>query len=1029
MKLLEKFTLKGAVLSLVLAFVVFGLWTCNTEDIDDNIPFITLSSEKIQATAAEGDYNLVISTNRKWSISGNPDWCSPSQMTGEGPATITLTCLENTSIARAVDLRIATTSIGKYLRVEQDGAIGAMVIYEENFAVPDGNTNIAEYNLWQRGGTGGASASYSGTNTSVRTSVASSPLFYPDASSGGNVFFGTSPAVFTVTGIGLPSGVQDISLTFGISKVVYTTQNVWDPFNADNLTLSYTIDGVTWNPITWEIASEPEAGSATNWALASAVISTNGGDFLGLRYTAGVSSAIRLDDIKLISGGTSGPMVNLSAYTWNPTAEAASTTINVTSNTSWVVTPDPTATDWCTVDGALSGTDNGSFTVNVIANHGINRSATITVKSADNTITRLLAVSQAEDEGNLIWYEPCGNAATATTIAGYTGWEKLGTGATNVEYSGTGTEVRSTIPSTGMYTNASGPNAVFFGAAIPTVFIADNITLSGENTVTLSFGISKTTYISGTGNVWDPFVGNHLELSYSTDGGTTWLPANWSIASEPAAGATTTWALASAVFSTSGASSLSIKFTCNIASVVRLDDMKLVAGGTVEPFLNVSTPTLSIDGAGESKSFSVTSNVNWTVNSSATWCAVSPANGSDNGAVTVTASPNTATTSRSATVTVSGTGVSEKTVLVTQDEVAVPETVVWATAVGSVPITSNTDVNIFTGWETTGEGAANVTYYSPGTVSARTTTASANYSGASGGNNVFFGGLTNGTADFIVANINVNGLTDATLTFGSTNNAASYNYDHLLLFYSYDGYDWTIAPYSRTPASSGNWGLCQLTINSIPANAYLYLLWSATTASVCRIDDMKLTSADSPSPAVKPVVVTGTAGTFTATGATVGGNSYVTGTDAITEIGVEYKIDAGAYTAQTATIATPFTVELTGLSPATTYTYRAYAKIASATVYGREKTFYTQSATPSLSVAPSSLNFAAAGEDKSFNITSSNTTWSISSSETWCTVGVTTGTGNSAVTVTASPNILADKKEENPMPMGSPGMGGMGGMM
>ena len=82
--------------------------------------------------------------------------------------------------------------------------------------------------------------------------------------------------------------------------------------------------------------------------------------------------------------------------------------------------------------------------------------------------------------------------------------------------------------------------------------------------------------------------------------------------------------------------------------------------------LSVSPAALNFAAAGEDKSFNITSNTAWTVSSNETWLTVSPDNGSNNGAVTVTAAANSGA-ERAATITVSGTGVTDQIIGVTQE--------------------------------------------------------------------------------------------------------------------------------------------------------------------------------------------------------------------------------------------------------------------------------------------------------------------------------------------------------------------------
>ena len=100
-------------------------------------------------------------------------------------------------------------------------------------------------------------------------------------------------------------------------------------------------------------------------------------------------------------------------------------------------------------------------------------------------------------------------------------------------------------------------------------------------------------------------------------------------------------------------------------SVVNLHDDIIVQSGTVS-YLNVSPTTVSVPQGGGSVTFEVSANVSWSVSDNASWLAVSPSSGSNNGTVTVTAtSSNTETSERQATVTVAGGGIS-RTVTVSQ---------------------------------------------------------------------------------------------------------------------------------------------------------------------------------------------------------------------------------------------------------------------------------------------------------------------------------------------------------------------------
>ena len=74
----------------------------------------------------------------------------------------------------------------------------------------------------------------------------------------------------------------------------------------------------------------------------------------------------------------------------------------------------------------------------------------------------------------------------------------------------------------------------------------------------------------------------------------------------------------------------------------------------------------SFTAAGESKSFTITSNVNWTVTDDKSWISVTPTSGSNNDSVEITVTKNTTFSARTGIVTVTG-GSLTRTVNVNQD--------------------------------------------------------------------------------------------------------------------------------------------------------------------------------------------------------------------------------------------------------------------------------------------------------------------------------------------------------------------------
>ena len=85
----------------------------------------------------------------------------------------------------------------------------------------------------------------------------------------------------------------------------------------------------------------------------------------------------------------------------------------------------------------------------------------------------------------------------------------------------------------------------------------------------------------------------------------------------------------------------------------------------IAPTLNVTPPNRNVTAVAGTTTFAVTSNSSWTVSSNAPWCTVS-SGGSMNGTITANYAVNTTTLIRTATITVTVTGLTPQTVTVTQ---------------------------------------------------------------------------------------------------------------------------------------------------------------------------------------------------------------------------------------------------------------------------------------------------------------------------------------------------------------------------
>ena len=310
--------------------------------------------------------------------------------------------------------------------------------------------------------------------------------------------------------------------------------------------------------------------------------------------------------------GSAASNLALSTATGSAGAAAGSASVGVSSNVSW--TASSNATSWCTVTSA-NGSNNGTLTVNYSANATTtSRSATITVVGGG--ITKTYILTQA------------GTAAPTCNDGIQNGNE------TGVDCGGSCSACGSCISIVLEIRTDQYPSEISWNIKNP----AGAIVASGGN-----YQASHTVHTHPhclpagcyTLNLLDGYGDGILAPGYyKVTQGTTILVNNEAY---------------------------------ELSKTV-----DLCVGSNNNPQLALSTSTGSVGAAAGVASVGVTSNVTWTASSNATsWCTVTPANGSNNGNLSVNYSANATTTSRSATITVAGGGIT-KTYILTQAGTAAP---------------------------------------------------------------------------------------------------------------------------------------------------------------------------------------------------------------------------------------------------------------------------------------------------------------------------------------------------------------------
>ena len=283
----------------------------------------------------------------------------------------------------------------------------------------------------------------------------------------------------------------------------------------------------------------------------------------------------------------SNPTVEVSTKSLNFSMEEGSQTVNVTANSDWKVEVD---VDWVTVTPA-NGTGDATITVAVAMNDTeAVRETNIKVialhKNYGNWETKKIAVKQSASNEAPVTEEFIygdnfdGKEATKEYGSSNSSWPYIdqfpefanaeGPASENVTYSGSGVSIRANSTSNSSYSDyaGSGSNNIFFGGGA--YFQINDIALDASQlSYKITFGGEKYTQDGDSTFRTEEF------LLYISKNGTDWAPVEYTYAgTEPGR-----WNMATAEFTlAAGVDALYVKYEAKVASVYRLDDVKLYVG-------------------------------------------------------------------------------------------------------------------------------------------------------------------------------------------------------------------------------------------------------------------------------------------------------------------------------------------------------------------------------------------------------------------------------------------------------------------
>jgi hypothetical protein len=405
------------------------------------------------------------------------------------------------------------------------------------------------------------------------------------------------------------------------------------------------------------------------------------------------------------------------------------------------------------------------------------------------------------------------------------------------------------------------------------------------------------------------------------------------------------------------------------------------------PRLSVTPSNQNVPSSSGTTGFDVASNLTWTASSNQTWCTVTPS-GTCNGTITATYESNPGTVTRIAAITVSGPGVSDVVVTVTQLGSApvlivtpLNRNVTQSAGTTSFDVASNLEwtTSSSQAWCTvtpsgTGNGTITVTYQANAGAGSRTAAITVSGSGVS---------------DQVVT-VTQSGTAPVLTVTPSNQNVSSS--PGMTGFTVISNIDWT---------SSSNQAWCIVT-SSGTDNGTITAEYEENTGTDPRIATITV-KGSGVSDQVVTVTQLGSASALIVTPL----NQNVTWSLGITSFNVVSNVEWTSSSDQSWCTVTPSGKDNGTITATYQENTATSVRIATITVKGSgvndQMVTVTQSgAPPSLIVTPSDQNVTSSSGTAIFNVTS-NIDWSVSSDQAWCIV-TPSGSGNGTITASYQAN-------------------------
>ena len=648
--------------------------------VAEDVTSISLSSSSVSFPSSGGTQSVEITSNTNWTASESLSFLSLSPTSGINNGTITLNCDPNTS----------TVSRTGTITVSGTGATSKTITITQAGLTPVLNVTPSSLTFQDTGGVQSISIE-SNMTWNLTESLAFLSLNATSGSNNKTIEVSCQPnnttlkrtGSITLSGTGVPTKTINITQNAAAPQLSVSPKEMFFDQSGGNQSLSISAN-TSWTIIENLSYLSLNQTSGTNNSNITVTCQSN------------TSSVSRSGLLKVVASGLDTQIINISQIgaTTLLNVTPGSMTFNssggtqkglITSNTTWEVQENLT---YIKVD-SLSGVNNGGINITCDSNFSaVTRTGMITI-IGKGAVNKTINISQ-------------------TGVPGF-----MSVSPNALEFNEAGGKLYFLVKSNTNWTVSESLAHISLnkttGSNADTVWVTcspntTTISKTGQITIT-GVGVSSQIVTVNQKGEQPRLVVNPLNLAFTSAAGTKTLTLTsnipWTISDSAAY-------LSSNV--TTGSNNATITITCNAnTSALPRNTTLYIAGTGVSTIaipvtqtgatatMTLSPVSLLFPSIGGEKSFNITSNTNWNIIDTFSNLKFIPQSGINNGIVKVICDTNFSTSLQSYTIGVSGIGLSNKSITISQsgaEEIfsASPATLAFSAAGGNktFQISSNT---------------------------------------------------------------------------------------------------------------------------------------------------------------------------------------------------------------------------------------------------------------------------------------------------------------------------------------------------